>query len=65
VTGDVPEDILILRVVVETRAAPDHTACQRTIQALMHKDGMCEYRAPGKEPSKARFQDENGIAGSS
>jgi hypothetical protein len=48
VTGDMPEDILILREVVETRAAPDHTVYQRTIQAIMHRDGMVEYRSLGK-----------------
>jgi hypothetical protein len=50
-----PGDVLILREVVETRAAPDRTVYRRTIQALMRKDGMCEYRALGKEAGTSRF----------
>jgi hypothetical protein len=55
VTGNMPGDVLILREVVETRAAPDRTVYRRTIQALMRKDGMCEYRALGKEAGTSRF----------
>lgn len=65
VTGNIPEDILILREVVETRAAPDRTVYQRTIQVLMHKDGTTEYRVLGKEPVTGRPQYEKGIFASS
>jgi len=65
VTDSMPEDILILREAVETRAAPDKTLYRRTLQALMHKDGMCEYRALGKEPYKVRFPFEEATINSS
>lgn len=65
VMGNMPEDVLILREVVETRAAPDRTLYRRTIQALMRRDGMCEYRALGKDPDKSDFPYKKVVANSS
>ncbi len=60
-----PEDVLIRREAVETRAAPDRTIYTRTIQALMRKDGVCEYRILGKEPRRIWYPYERATVNSS